>query len=73
MEKTCPGWKGHLPTRGAMGEPMFHKIPFKTCGTVAKKVRSATRAARLALPCLNTNSSALRALIVSSERVFKWF
>ena len=50
MEKTCPGWKGHLPTRGAMGEPMFHKIPFKTWGTVAKKVRSATRAARLALP-----------------------
>ena len=30
MEKTCPGWKGHLPTRGALGEPTFHTIPYKT-------------------------------------------
>ena len=37
MEKTCPGWKGHLPTRGAPGEPTFLTIPFKTWRTVAKQ------------------------------------
>ena len=37
MEKTYPGWKGHLPTLGALGETPFHTIPFKTWGTVAKQ------------------------------------
>ena len=34
MEKSCPEWKGHLPTRATQSEPPFHTFPYKTRRTV---------------------------------------
>ena len=52
MEKRCTGKNGHPPTRATLGEPTFHKFPYKTWWTIEnhekQKVGSARRATRLA-------------------------
>ena len=51
MEKSCPEWKGHLPTRATLSEPPFHTFPYKTRRTVYMhkklKIGSAGRVTRV--------------------------
>ena len=43
MEKNCPGWKGHLPSRATLDEPTFHSFPYKTWRTIYMRKKMLAR------------------------------